>query len=200
MMRGALTQLVRAQPDMGVVSELAFDATVIDMSRRYSADLMLIDAAPSVTNWIDLIQKLRAETPALPLLVLTALDAAPEAPQVSRSGASGCISRESEPAVLFEAVRQVAAGGRFIDPALIDAVFFGDSGTNRVAEDGLSKRERQVLQLIASGYSVTDIARSLSLSAKTISTHKIRMMRKLNLESNAELMRYLFRSGITAHR
>ncbi|KIP17340.1 sigma-70, region 4 family protein [Burkholderia sp. MSHR3999] len=200
MMRGALTQLVLAQPDMTVVSELAFDATVIGASGRYPADLMLIDAPTSISGWIDLIQKLHVELPTLPLLVLVALDDAPAIPRISRSSAKGCVARESEPTVLLEAVRLVAAGERFIDPALIDAVFFGETVTSRSLEDGLSKRERQVLQFIASGYSLSDIARSLSLSIKTISTHKIRMMRKLNVDNNAELMRYALRHGVVTHR
>ncbi len=195
-MRGALTQLVLAQPDMVVVSELAFDATVIDASRRNLADLMLIDATTSALDHSDLIRRLHMNIPTLPLLVLAALEDAPTVPRIFRAGANGCIARESESTVLLEATRLVAKGGRFIDPAMVAAVFFGEAGASRASESGLTKRERQVLQLITSGCRLSDIARSLSLSVKTISTHKIRIMRKLNVENNAELMRYAFRRGI----
>lgn len=200
MMRGALAQFVIAQPDLEVVSELTFDHAVVGVLQRLEADLMLIDATTSVPDWLDLTERLHAELPALPLLVLTELDDASCVLRISRSGANGCVARESEAAVLLEAVRLVSAGNRFIDPALVDMVFFDGRGESRASNDGLSKSERQVLQMIASGYSFSDIARSLSLSVKTISTHKIRMMRKRDVENNAELMRYAFRHGIVAYR
>ncbi|KIP17084.1 bacterial regulatory s, luxR family protein [Burkholderia sp. MSHR3999] len=112
--------------------------------------------------WVGLIQTLHIKLPTLPLLVLSGLEDAQAIPRISWAGANGCIAKESDPDVLLEAVRLVAAGIRFIDPALIHAVFFGETGSSHVPEDGLSTRERQVLRSIASGYSLSDIARSFS--------------------------------------
>jgi DNA-binding NarL/FixJ family response regulator len=139
-----------------------------------------------------------AEQPELPILVLSALNGAANVSRLLRAGASGYITSENRPDDLRVAVRQVASGERFIDPLLVDAIFFGTPADNGSQVGPLSNRENQVLGLIASGRSLSDIARSLALSVKTISTHKTRMMQKLNVGNNAELIRYAIRQGLVA--
>ena len=196
--RGALTQVVSAHPDMAVTAEFPLELAVTPDSRNWSpADLMLFDVTMPGTDAIALIHWLSTQKPGLPVLVLSALNGSAVVPTMLRMGARGCIARESDPPVLFEAIREIAAGRKFIDPALVNAFFFGDAWAEQLPEGLLSTREYQVLQMIASGRKVSDIARSFSLSVKTVSTHKTRLMRKLNVENNADLMRYALRHGFT---
>jgi DNA-binding NarL/FixJ family response regulator len=98
--------------------------------------------------------------------------------------------------VLLAAIRKLAAGGRFIDPKLVDAMVFETHSGDAPPHEVLSDREFQVLRMLAAGQSINEIAESCSLSAKTISTHKMRLMQKLGLNNNAELIRYAIRHGL----
>ena len=99
-------------------------------------------------------------------------------------------------AALLAAIRKVVAGGKYIDPALMDSLAVSFSRTQREPHDALSAREMQVLRLIIAGHQIADIAVQLHLSPKTVSTHKMRIMQKLNVANNAELMRYAFQHAL----
>jgi len=115
-----------------------------------------------------------------------------------RAGASGYVTKDSDPEVLLAAIRKLASGGRFIDPRLVDAMVFETNTNDAPPHEILSDREFSVLQMLAAGKSITEIAEMLVLSAKTISTHKMRLMQKLGLATNAELIRYAIRQGIAS--
>ncbi|WP_017777291.1 LuxR C-terminal-related transcriptional regulator [Paraburkholderia kururiensis] len=198
MIRGALTQVISAQRDMAVTAEFLLERGVSLEATKYSpAHLLLLDATTPTTESIGMIDWLNAERPALPLLVLTGVAEASAVPYMLRMGACGCVARESATTVLIEAIREIAAGRRFVDPAIVNALLFGDAISEELPEGLLSRREYQVLKLIAAGRTISDIARSFSLSVKTVSTHKTRLMRKLNVDNNAELMRYALSHGFS---
>ena len=113
-----------------------------------------------------------------------------------RAGASGYVTKDSDPNVLLTAIRKVAQGGKFIDPALVDSVVLDISDFKMNENRQLTDREFQVLQMIAAGHTINKIAESLYLSAKTVSTHKIRLMRKLGIDNNADLIRYAIQHGL----
>ena len=115
-----------------------------------------------------------------------------------KAGASGYVTKDSEPEVLLAAIRTVAAGGRFIDPCLVETMIFDGHCTSDFAHGALSKRETQVLRMICHGSSLNVIANELHVSPKTVSTHKIRLMKKLGIENNADLIRYAMKHELVS--
>jgi DNA-binding NarL/FixJ family response regulator len=132
----------------------------------------------------------------LPILVLSIHNEAQVVSRALRAGATGYVTKDSDPDVLLAAIRKLAGGGRFIDPKLVDAMVFETHSGDAPPHEVLSDREFQVLRMLAAGQSINEIAESCSLSAKTISTHKMRLMQKLGLNNNAELIRYAIRHGL----
>lgn len=193
--RGGLRQIVATTVDLEVAAEAKCGAEVIEQTRRGGFDLLLLDMNMPGANGIDLIRRLRAVAVGLPVLVLSMHNEAQVVSRALRAGAAGYVTKDSEPEILLAAIRKVGGGGRFIDPALVDSVVF-ETADDAPRARALSDREFEVLQLIAQGLSLNDIGAALNLSAKTVSTHKMRMMEKLKLGNNADLMRYALRHGL----
>jgi DNA-binding NarL/FixJ family response regulator len=149
-------------------------------------------AMPGI-NGINLIRRLRAEHPVLPILVLSMHNECQVVSRALRAGATGYVTKNSDPDILLIAIRKLAEGGRFIDPEVVDAVVFGGYLKDPSPHEALSDREFEVLQLLVAGNSVNEIAKRLSLSPKTISTHKLRSMEKLGLENNCQLYLHAIR-------
>ncbi|HEX7907536.1 MAG TPA: response regulator transcription factor [Paraburkholderia sp.] len=194
--RGGLRQIIATTSDIVVAAEAAQGAEVVDKLRTCSVDLLLLDMTMPGISGVDLIRRVRAEQPALPVLVLSIHDEAQVASRALRAGATGYLTKDSDPDVLLAAIRKLADGGRFIDPKLVDAMVFDTHRGDMAPHEVLSDREFQVLQMLAAGKSINDIADTCSLSAKTISTHKMRLMQKLGLSNNAEVIRYAIRHGL----
>lgn len=194
--RGGLRQIIATTSDIVVTAEAAQGAEVVDKLRTCSVDLLLLDMTMPGISGVDLIRRVRAEQPALPVLVLSIHDEAQVASRALRAGATGYLTKDSDPDVLLAAIRKLAEGGRFIDPKLVDAMVFDTHRGDMPPHEVLSDREFQVLQMLASGKSINEIADTCSLSAKTISTHKMRLMQKLGLSNNAEVIRYAIRHGL----
>ncbi|MGF6653277.1 DNA-binding NarL/FixJ family response regulator [Paraburkholderia youngii] len=194
--RGGLKQIIATTTDMIVVEEAGHGSEVIDKLRNCDIDLLLLDMTMPGISGVDLIRRVRSDRPGLPLLVLSIHNEAQVASRALRAGATGYVTKDSDPDVLLAAIRKLADGGRFIDPKLVDAMVFEKHAGDVPPHEVLTDREFQVLQLIASGRSINDIAEACSLSAKTISTHKMRLMQKLGLSNNAEVIRYAIRHGL----
>ena len=139
---------------------------------------------------LDVLHEIKKSKPGLPVLVLSMHPENQFAVRVLKSGASGYMTKESAPNELVGAVKKVLAGGRYVSNALAENLAASLSATQRSPQEKLSDREFQVLRLIASGKTATDIARELSLSVKTISTYRLRILEKMNMKNNAELMHY----------
>jgi DNA-binding NarL/FixJ family response regulator len=194
--RGGLRQIIATTSDMEVAAEAAQGSEVVDKLRNCTVDLLLLDMTMPGISGVDLIRRVRAEQPALPVLVLSIHDEAQVASRALRAGATGYLTKDSDPDVLLAAIRKLADGGRFIDPKLVDAMVFDTHRGDMPPHEVLSDREFQVLQMLAAGKSINEIADTCSLSAKTISTHKMRLMQKLGLSNNAEVIRYAIRHGL----
>ena len=190
--RGGLKQIFSLLSDIEVAGEAASGADVLDYLRRNEAlDLILLDLnMPGITG-TDLIARIKAQHPDLPILVLSMHNETQVASRMLRAGAQGYITKDSDPEVLLAAMRKVAAGGKYIAPELAEKMVF-DASTNAPAAPhlGLSDRELEVLRLLITGLGVNDIAAQLVLSHKTVSTYKIRLMEKLSVSNLADLMRY----------
>lgn len=194
--REGLRQLFALCADIAVADVAVNGAQLLEMLRKDEADLLLLDMTMPGIHGLELIGRIRAQNARLPILVLSMHNE----PQIARraliAGASGYLTKDSDPEVLLAAIRKVASGGRFIAPELAEALAFdaGD-GEQRAPHELLSEREFHILNLLIRGRSVNEIADELIISNKTVSTHKARLMQKLNLQNNAELVRY----GIDHH-
>lgn len=194
--RGGLKQIIATTADLLVAGEAAQGALVLATLRAGQYDLLLVDMTMPGLSGVDLIRRVKTEWPRLPVLVLSMLNEAQIASRALRAGAAGYVTKDCEPEILLAAIRKVAAGGRFIDPALVDAMVFEVGSPDAPPHETLSDREFQVLQLLAGGSSLNEIGEKLNISAKTVSTHKMRLMQKLDLDNNAALMRYAMRHGL----
>ena len=194
--RGGLKQIFALTSDIVVVSEAAQSSEVLEQWRQISCELLLLDLTmPGVTG-VDLICRLHDEKPDLPILILSMHNEGQIVARALKAGAAGYVTKDSEPEILLAAVRKVAAGGKYIDPALVESMIFNASGSSDLPHDSLSERELQVLKLFAAGGPLGEIAEHLHLSPKTVSTHKTRLMQKLGIDNNADLVRYATRHGL----
>lgn len=194
--RSGLRQIVATAPDLTVAGEAGNGSEVLAAVRGSGCDVVLMDMTMPGVCGVDLIRRVRSERPGLPVLVLSMHNEAQVVSRALRAGASGYLTKDCETDVLIAAIRKVAGGGRFLDPTLVEAVVFVDSGREAPPHEALSDREFQVLQLVAAGLSLADIGDRLNISAKTVSTHKQRLMEKLRIDNNAELVRYAVRHGL----
>jgi DNA-binding NarL/FixJ family response regulator len=155
-------------------------------------DVLILDITLPDGSGLDILNELKHQKPDLPVLVLSVHSEDQYALRVLRSGASGYLTKECAPQELVQAVRRVTSGGKYVGLDLAERlaqVLAGDGDAQ--AHDGLSDREFQILCLIGSGRSVVEIARELSLSPKTVSTYRRRVLDKMNMSNNAELTRYV---------
>lgn len=195
--RQGVRQMLHLYPDLAVVDEAASGAEVLEKLDVLTPDLLLMDMTMPGLAGRALIERVRARHPRLPILVLSMHKDTQVALEALRAGANGYLTKDSEPATLAVAVRKVAAGGRYVDQSLAEQVVFASLTPQASRLAVLSPREREILQFIAAGVSLIEIGERLHLSAKTISTHKMRIMQKLEVESNAELIRLATAEGLT---
>jgi len=193
--RSGLKQILATAPDMAVAAEATNGAEVLQHLSGASVDLLLLDMTMPGISGVDLIRQLQERYPLLPILVLSMHNEGQIITRALRAGAAGYVTKDSEPEVLLAGIRKVAGGGRFIDPSLVDSMVF-DSGASEQPDALLTARELQVLTMIGEGRPLGEIADRLHLSPKTISTHKMRLMQKLAIDNNVDLVRYAIRHGL----
>lgn len=195
-MRAGLRQILTATADMVVAGEATHGQSVLEQLNLLECHVILLDMSMPGLSGLDLIRRLRIGRPELQILVLSMHNEGQIVTRALRAGASGYVTKDSDPNVLLTAIRKVAQGGKFIDPALVDSVVLDISDVKMNQNRQLTDREFQVLQMIAAGHTINKIAESLYLSAKTVSTHKIRLMHKLGIDNNAGLIRYAIQHGL----
>jgi DNA-binding NarL/FixJ family response regulator len=189
--RQGLRQILSATDDMVVAGEAVNGQEALDQVRIGGWDVLVLDITMPGRSGFDILKELKYEQPDLPVLVLSIHAEEQLAVRVLKAGASGYVTKENAPNELVRAIRKVVSGGRYISPGLAENLAFGlDAASDRPRHESLSDREFQVMQLMASGKTLMEIAEVLSLSAKTVSTYRTRLLEKLNLKTNAELMRY----------
>lgn len=199
LVRSGLRQLVDSSPDLRVCGEAAGGEALLALLAQVPADLVLLDLAMPGLSGVELIRRLQADWPALRILVLSMHNEGQIVSRALKSGAAGYVTKDCHPDTLLGAIRKLLAGGRFIDPALVDSVVFNTGMDEDSRHQQLSPRERQILEMVCSGMPLGDIADRLHLSPKTVSTHKMRLMQKLDLRTNADLLKYALRQGLTSH-
>jgi DNA-binding NarL/FixJ family response regulator len=187
--RRGLSHIFAMSPDIVIAAEAVDGRDVLEKLRATPVEVLLMDISMPDTDAVDLVKRVKADHPGVAVLVHSMHAETPIASRMLKAGASGYITKDSEPEQLVAALRRVASGGRYIGPELAEQLAFGDGGGGPLHEL-LSERESQVFVLLASGKTLKAIARDLRLSPKTASTYKTRIMQKLKVESDAELIRY----------
>ena len=189
--REGLKQILSAAPDFFVVGEAQNGMEVLQRVRELEFDVLLLDMSMPGKSGTELIKQVRNEKPKLRILVLSMHEEEQYAVRSIKASAAGYLTKESASAQLVSAIRKVAGGGVFISGAVAEQLARGVMPqTHGPLHSTLSDREFQVLRMIVSGKSVSEIAQELNLSVKTVSTHKARIMEKMGMSNQAELIRY----------
>jgi DNA-binding NarL/FixJ family response regulator len=188
--RRGLKHAFSETPDIEVVDEAENGDDLLKKIPGADLSVILMDLAMPGKTGLDLLKQLRDEQPKLPVLVLTVYPEEHYAVRYFKAGASGFITKESSTDQIYAAVRKVANGGKFASPEITEKLAFDFDKSDRPLHENLSDREHQVFMMLAEGESPTDIGKILSLSVKTISTHRSRILDKMQMKKNAELIYY----------
>jgi DNA-binding NarL/FixJ family response regulator len=194
--RRGLRQILAETQDIDLEGEAATIDQALALLREQRFDVAIVDINLPGGSGLDLLAQIRREKPDLPVLVLTVYSEEQYAVRALKSGAAGFLTKESAPEKLVEAVRKLASGGRYVTPELAEKLAGFVASDDRPPHEKLSNREFEVLKLIASGKTVGEIGRELSLSVKTVSTHRTRILEKMQMKTNAELTTYAVRRGL----
>jgi len=189
--RQGLKQMLGAEADIAVVGEARNGREVVELCGRVAWDVAVVDYNMPGKGGIELVKELRSRYPDHPVLVLSMYPEERYAVRVLKAGAAGYLTKESATEELVTAIRKVAKGGRFVTPAVGERLAQEVAGGgDKPLHERLSDREYQIMWMLSSGKTVHDIAQQLFLSPNTISTYRARILRKMNLKNNAEMMRY----------
>ena len=189
--RQGLRQIFSGVSDMKVAGEAVNAQETLDQVRAGEWDVLVLDITMPGRSGFDILKELKHEQPSLPVLVLSIHAEEQFAVRVLKAGASGYLTKENAPDELIKAIRKVVSGGKYISRNLAESLAFGlDTDSARPQHEALSDREFQVMRLMTAGKTLAEIAETLSLSAKTVSTYRTRLLEKLNLKTNAEIIRY----------
>jgi DNA-binding NarL/FixJ family response regulator len=195
--RSGLKQFFADQVDLRVVGEAASGREAIDLARTTDLDVLVMDLSMPGQSGIDALAMIRAKAPDVGILILSGYPEEHYALNLIRQGASGYLNKECDPAEIVEAIRAIALGKRYITPVVADLLAQRLEGKNDVpAHEQLSEREFQVFLKLAKGETAGEIASALSLSVKTVSTSRTRLMDKMGLHSNSDLTYYALKNKL----
>lgn len=197
--REGLKQILSGIPDMIVAGEASDGRQALEQARKGAYDLLLLDIAMPIMNGLDVLKQLKSEKADLPILMLSMYPEEQYAIRTLKAGASGYLTKASAPEELIAAVRKVCQGGKYVTSSLAEKLAtYLQPDRERPVHELLSDREYQVVLMIASGKTVSEIADALSLSVKTISTNRSRALAKMGMKTNAELTHYAISNGLVA--
>jgi DNA-binding NarL/FixJ family response regulator len=195
--REGLKQILLENPDLVVVSEASTGQEVLNKVGKNDLDMVVLDIAMPGRGGLDILKEIKNLKPKLPVLVLSMYPEEQYAVRVLKSGASGYLTKESAPVELVKAIRQISQGKKYISPSLAEKLAFDlEVSSEKLPHETLSDREYQVMCMIASGKTLKEIADELSLSIKTISTYRSRILEKMNMRTNAELTHYAVKNRL----
>lgn len=189
--REGLKQILADISDMRVTGEAASGDEAFKMIRSGLWNLILLDISMPGKNVLELIKLAKQQDPYLPILILSMYPEDQYAIRMLRAGADGYLTKESAPEQLVDAIRKLAQGGKYVNPSLMEKLIEELNATgDKALHTTLSDREFQVFIALARGKRITDIARDMRLSIKTVSTFRTRLMKKMNLSTTAEIIHY----------
>jgi two-component system invasion response regulator UvrY len=195
--REGLKQILSESPTMTVTAEASTGQEVLNMIGKKEIDLVVLDIAMPGRGGLDILKEIKNQKPKLPVLILSMYPEDQYAVRVLKAGASGYLTKESAPDELIKAIRQITQGKKYVSPSLAEKLALDlEISSEKPPHEALSDREFQVMCLIASGKTLKEIAEELSLSIKTISTYRTRILEKMNMKSNAELTHYAIKNRV----
>jgi two-component system, NarL family, invasion response regulator UvrY len=195
--RTGLRTMLNSQPDIEVVAEAPSGREVMDWLRREMIHVILLDLSLPGMSGLDILKHVRAHYEATAVLILSGYPESQFGLNVLRGGASGFVSKSADENELFRAVRTVARGGRYVGPGLAELLVAGVRGDpNAPPHSSLSEREFQIFCKLAQGESVSEIAKRLFLSVKTVSTYRSRILEKMSMKTNADITTYALRNNL----
>jgi two-component system invasion response regulator UvrY len=187
--RRGLPQILSRETDIEMVGEAQNSTEVLDLTRTEDWDAVVLDIAMPGRGGLDTLKELKRLYPALPVLMLSIYPEDQYAVRAFRAGAAGYMNKETAPDELIKAIRKIIKGGKYVSPALAEKLVLMMQA-EAPSHDSLSDRENQVMLKIASGKTLSQIAAEMSLSVKTISTYRERILEKMKMKNNAELTYY----------
>ena len=195
--REGVKRIFSQEPGTAVFGEAGAAPDALKFVREQDWDVVVLDLSLGGRDGLELLKELKQIRPKLPVVILSMHSEEQYARRAFKAGAAGYVTKDSSRAELAEAVNRVAAGGKYVTPALAEKLIVDlTGGSDRLPHETLSDREFEVMRLIASGKALTEIAMMLSLSDKTISTYRARILEKMGMNSNAQLIRYAIQNKL----
>ncbi len=195
--RKGLREILTETNDVFDVHEAENGPEVLELMEGGQYDVLVLDISMPGISGLDVLKQIKKKSCSIPILILSRHPEHQYAVRSLRAGASGYLTKESAPQELSSAIRKLARGGKYVSASMADQLldYFNDDSSKRPHEK-LSDREFQVMQMIASGKTVGEIAEEMLLSVNTISTYRMRVLEKMNLENNAQIMYYAMNEGL----
>ncbi|MEK6657320.1 MAG: response regulator transcription factor [Nitrospirota bacterium] len=195
--RKGLKQILADAADIASIDEASSGQEALKKARENNYNVVLLDISMPDMSGVDVLKQLKTEKPRLPVLILTMHPEDQYAVRILKAGASGYLTKESAPDELISAIQKVSQGGRYISPSLAEKLACDlDSTAIQPLHEGLSDREYQIMTMLASGKSTKEIAHELSLGMPTVSTYRFRILLKMKLKNNAELISYAIKNNL----
>jgi two-component system invasion response regulator UvrY len=188
--RRGLKQIIASERDMQVVGEAENALEAIRVIRRAVCDAVVLDITLPDASGLEVLIQLKRERPALPVLIMSIHEEEQYALRVLKAGASGYLMKNSIPEEMIKAIRTIASGGKYISPSLGERLVSEMASPETRPHEKLSDREFQIMRLIAFGKSLKEIGESLYISDKTVSTYRTRILQKMGMKTNADLVGY----------
>ena len=195
--RQGLKEIIEVTPDMMVGDEASNGQEALEKVRKNDFDVVLLDISMPGRSGLDILKELKSEKPELSVLILSMHPEEQYAVRVLKAGASGYLTKESAPDELIAAIRKTSKGRKYIPSSLAEKLaLYLEIDDERPLHETLSDREYEVMRMIASGKTISEIAKKLFLSVKTISTYRSRILEKMRMKSNAELIHYALKNRL----
>ena len=197
--RQGLRRIVEADPGMTITGEAGDAAALLAALETSATDLVLLDVSMPGAPFLETLGALRARHPSIRVLTLSVHPEEQWAVRALRAGSSGYLTKDHSPDQLLDAIRRVYRGGKYVSPTLAEHLAKQlEGGGERAPHELLSDREFEVMRRLGNGLTVSQIAEELSLSVKTVSTYRARILEKMGVATNADLVRYASRYGLIA--
>jgi two-component system, NarL family, invasion response regulator UvrY len=187
--RAGLKETLAKDPGVESIGEADDGHKAVELARKKRWDVVVLDIMMPGRDGLEVLQELRRERPKLPVLILSAHPEDQLALRLLKAGAAGYLTKEKAPEVLLAAIRKVVSGGKYISESLAEKVVFACE-SEKAPHETLSNREYQIIRMIASGKTMQEIGKELFLSVRTVSTYRARILEKMNMNTNAEIIRY----------
>ncbi|MCA9482893.1 MAG: response regulator transcription factor [Nitrospina sp.] len=196
--RQGIEKVLSKASDIELVCQAESGDEILNKLKEVTPDILVMDIEMPGKNAWDILADLKHSYPGVKIILLSIFPEEKYGPRFIKGGASGYVSKSAAPSTLVDAIRKVSQGGKYVSPKLADILIsgIGTSAEKNNLHENLSDREFQVFTLIASGKKLKEIADALNVGITTVSTHRARILQKMNMKSTAELIHYAVRQGL----